>query len=97
MSVTLDDVRHVASLARLSFSPAEMQKLTGELNSILEYMRHLESIDAQGLEPLSHVIELHNVFRKDEPGLSLSAEEALQNAPAATDTFFRVPKVISER
>jgi aspartyl-tRNA(Asn)/glutamyl-tRNA(Gln) amidotransferase subunit C len=49
------------------------------------------------VEPLSHVIELHNVFRADERVPSLPREEALKNAPAATEKFFRVPKVISDR
>lgn len=97
MPVTLDDVRHVASLARLSFSPSELQKLTGELNSILRYMEDLDSADTRSLEPLSHVGELRTPFRPDEPRPGLSAEEALRNAPAAHGGFFRVPKVIADR
>jgi aspartyl-tRNA(Asn)/glutamyl-tRNA(Gln) amidotransferase subunit C len=97
VSVTLDDVRHVASLARLSFSEPEMQRLTVELNSILAYMHHLQAVETENLEPLSHILPLQNVFRQDESRPGLPAGKALENAPAATGMFFRVPKVIGER
>jgi aspartyl-tRNA(Asn)/glutamyl-tRNA(Gln) amidotransferase subunit C len=97
MSVTVKDVEHVAALARLSFTDEEKQKLTGELNAILAYMEQLDSLDTSAVEPLSHVIDLKNVFREDERAASLSREEALKNAPSATEKFFRVPKVIGDR
>jgi aspartyl-tRNA(Asn)/glutamyl-tRNA(Gln) amidotransferase subunit C len=97
MSVTIKDVEHVAALARLSFTDEEKQKLTGELNAILAYMEQLNSLDTSSVEPLSHVIELKNVFRDDVRTESLPREEALKNSPAATEKFFRVPKVIGDR
>jgi len=97
MSVTLKDVEHVAALARLSFSDEEKLKLTGELNAILAYMEQLNTLNTSSVEPLSHVIELKNVFREDVRVESLSREDALKNAPAATEKFFRVPKVIGDR
>lgn len=97
MSVTVKDVEHVASLARLSFSEDEKLKLVEQLNTILEYVDQLNELDTADVEPLSHVIELSNVFRKDELRPSLSREEALQNAPSRTEKFFKVPKVIGER
>ena len=97
MSVTMRDVEYVASLARLSFTEEEKVKLTKELNSILDYMEQLNQLDTSAVEPLSHVIELKNVFRPDEVRPTLPREEALQNAPAKTEKFFKVPKVIGER
>jgi aspartyl-tRNA(Asn)/glutamyl-tRNA(Gln) amidotransferase subunit C len=97
VSVTVKDVEHVASLARLSFSEDEKLKLVEQLNTILEYVDQLNELDTADVEPLSHVIELSNVFRKDELRPSLSREEALQNAPSRTEKFFKVPKVIGER
>ncbi len=97
MSVTLKDVEHVAALARLSFSDEEKMKLTSELNDILTYMEQLNKLDTTNVEPLAHVIELSNVFRADEVRPSVTREEALKNAPAATEKFFKVPKVIGER
>ncbi len=97
MSVTIHDVEHIASLARLSFSQEEKQKLTSELNEILAYMEQLNQIDTTNVEPLSQVIPLSNVFRQDELKPTLTREEALRNAPASTEKFFRVPKVIGDR
>jgi aspartyl-tRNA(Asn)/glutamyl-tRNA(Gln) amidotransferase subunit C len=94
MSVTLTDVEHIAKLARLEFSPDEMEKFTHQMNDILAYIDKLNELDTSNVEPLSHVIELNNVFRDDEVRPSLPAEEALKNAPTRTDTMFKVPKVI---
>jgi aspartyl-tRNA(Asn)/glutamyl-tRNA(Gln) amidotransferase subunit C len=97
MSVTIHDVEHVAALARLSFTEEEKQKLTAQLNEILHYMELLNTLDTSNVQPLSHVIELQNVFRDDVPRPSLPREEALKNAPAHTEEFFKVPKVIGDR
>lgn len=97
MSVTKQDVEHVATLARLSFSGAEKAVLTHQLNEILDYMEQLNTLDTTNVEPLSHVIELDNVFREDIVKPGVSQEEALKNAPAKSRAFFKVPKVIAER
>jgi aspartyl-tRNA(Asn)/glutamyl-tRNA(Gln) amidotransferase subunit C len=94
MAVTIRDVEYVASLARLEFTEKEKEKLTHELNEILKYVEQLNALDTENVEPLSHVIELNNVFRSDSVKPSLAPEEALKNAPAKTDRFFKVPKVI---
>jgi aspartyl-tRNA(Asn)/glutamyl-tRNA(Gln) amidotransferase subunit C len=96
MSVTVHDVEHVAALARLSFSEEEKVKLTAQLNEILRYMEQLNTLDTSNVEPLSHVIELQNVFRPDVLKPSLPREEALKNAPSHTDEYFKVPKVIGD-
>jgi aspartyl-tRNA(Asn)/glutamyl-tRNA(Gln) amidotransferase subunit C len=97
MSVTISDVEHVAMLARLSFTEKEKQKLTEQLNRILEYMDQLNTLDTSAVEPLSHVIELGNVFRDDEVRPSLPRDEVLKNAPSHTEKYFTVPKVIGDR
>ena len=97
MPVTIADVEHVAHLARLSFYDDEKVRLTKELNSILEYMDQLNTLDTSGVEPLEHVIQLQNVFREDVVTPGVTREEALKNAPAHSEEFFKVPKVISER
>jgi aspartyl-tRNA(Asn)/glutamyl-tRNA(Gln) amidotransferase subunit C len=68
-----------------------------DLNTILEYMEQLNELDTSNVEPLSHVIEMTNVFREDVLRPGLTREEALRNAPAKTAKFFKVPKVIGER
>jgi aspartyl-tRNA(Asn)/glutamyl-tRNA(Gln) amidotransferase subunit C len=94
MAVTMKDVEHIAELARLEFTEGEKQKLTHELNEILKYVEKLDELDTSKVEPLSHVIELNNVFRDDVVHPSIPPEEAVKNAPAKKDTFFKVPKVI---
>ncbi len=94
MAVTISDVEYVASLARLEFSTEEKEKLAHELNEILKYVEQLNELNTENVEPLSHVIELNNVFREDVVKRSILPEEALKNAPAKNDKFFKVPKVI---
>ena len=97
MAISIQDVEHVATLAKLSFTGEEMRKLASELNEILHYMEQLNSLDTENVEPLSHVIELGNVFRDDALRPGLDCEEALKNAPAKTGKFFSVPRVIGDR
>lgn len=94
MSVTIKDVEHIAKLAKLEFNEDEKVKFTEQFNEILAYMEKLNKLDTSKVEPLSHVIELQNVFREDEAKPSIPTEEALRNAPAKTEKFFKVPKVI---
>lgn len=97
MSVTINDVEHIAKLANLDFTEAEKKKYTHQLNQILEYMEQLNKLDTSNVEPLSHVIEFSNVFRMDEVNTGVCTEEALKNAPSRTDRFFKVPNVLSEK
>ena len=97
MAITIKDVEHIAKLAKLEFTDAEKEKFTHQMNQILEYMDQLNSLDMSNVEPLSHVIELSNVFRADEVKPGVSTEDALKNAPEKNDQFFKVPKVISEK
>jgi aspartyl-tRNA(Asn)/glutamyl-tRNA(Gln) amidotransferase subunit C len=97
VAVSVKDVEHVASLARLSFSEDEKQRLTTELNSILAYMEQLNGLETGNVQPLEHVVDVPRDVRPDEHVAGLTREEALQNAPARTEQFFRVPKVIGDR
>ncbi len=95
MSVTLNDLDKIAHLARLSLKEEEKEKFLGQVNQILQYMEKLNEIDTNGVEPLSHSMDLINVMRDDEKKESLPQQKALENAPQKNDEFFRVPKVIS--
>lgn len=94
MAVTRDDVKKIAMLARLEFTAEEEERLTGEMNEILNYMDQLNELDTSKIEPLSHVIEMGNVLRDDVVQPSLSPEEALMNAPNRFNNYFTVPKVL---
>lgn len=94
MAISIKDVEHIAKLAKLNFSEEEKAAFTQQFNEILSFMEKLNELDTSNVEPLSHVIELQNVLRQDTVITSLPTEEALKNAPAKTDRFFKVPKVI---
>ena len=94
MSLTIDDVAKVALLARLRVSPDELQVFTGQLNSIMDYVAQLQQLETTGVEPLSHGIEVRNVFRADVRGDALPREAALQNAPQRNQESFLVPAVL---
>ncbi len=95
MSVSVEDVKYIAELARLSFSDEEQERLAGELNAILAYMAKLDELDTSAVEPMTHVLDVNNVFRAEEVEQRITHDEALKNAPDADSDYFRVPKVIS--
>jgi aspartyl-tRNA(Asn)/glutamyl-tRNA(Gln) amidotransferase subunit C len=94
MRLTPEEVEHVALLARLKLTAAERERLTTQLNSILEHFEQLQQIDTNGVPPMSHAVPMSNVLREDEPAHSLAPGEALGNAPDQARDCFRVPRVI---
>ncbi|MGD0398761.1 MAG: Asp-tRNA(Asn)/Glu-tRNA(Gln) amidotransferase subunit GatC [Syntrophobacteraceae bacterium] len=92
--ITGQEVRHVALLARLELSDTEEQRMTGQINSILEYMDKLNELDTKDVPPTTHAIQLQNVFRPDLVQRSLERTESLANAPGTDGVNFVVPKVI---
>jgi aspartyl-tRNA(Asn)/glutamyl-tRNA(Gln) amidotransferase subunit C len=90
MKLSIDEVRHVANLARLGLSEEELEALATQLSIILEYINKLDEIDTSAIPPTAQVGELRDVMREDEVGSSLPQEAALQNAPAREDGYFRV-------
>ena len=94
MKLNRKDVEHVALLSRLDLSETELDKFTGQLDAILEYIDVLNQVDTSAVEPMAHVLEIRNVLRSDEVQPSLPREAALQNAPDAEDGFFKVPKIV---
>lgn len=92
--VTLDEVRHIAGLARLRLTEAEEVEMVGHLEKVLAHCEKLADVDTDGVAPMAHVADLENVIRTDEVTQRISTEEALKNAPDADHHYFRVPKVI---
>jgi aspartyl-tRNA(Asn)/glutamyl-tRNA(Gln) amidotransferase subunit C len=96
--ITRDDVAHLAGLARIQLDPAELDRLGGELQKILESVatvsRALEG--AGDVEPMSHPTPLRNVFREDVVQECLAPEAVLAGAPASEDQRFLVPKILGE-
>jgi aspartyl-tRNA(Asn)/glutamyl-tRNA(Gln) amidotransferase subunit C len=94
--ITSDDVAHVARLARLTLTDAELDIFTGQLASILDHAADVEALDLDDVPPTSHPYPLHNVVRPDEVRLSLDRDEVLAQAPSAEGGMFRVPPVLGE-
>ena len=93
-SLSIDDVKKVAKLARLSLPDDRLATLTSQLESILHYIDKLKQIDTAGVEPMAHALPVKNVLRPDIPEPALPLEQVLQNAPETDGPFFKVPKVI---
>jgi len=91
-----EGVRHIARLARIELREDELGPLARELASIVGYFDKLGELDTEGVEPLVHAVEQHNVLRSDEVADSLGIEAALANAPRQDGAFFCVPRVIAE-
>lgn len=89
-------VRHVAKLARLELSDDEVEKFSGQLSAILEYIEKLNELDTESVEPLAHCLAIHNVFREDQAKESLDVDSALANAPEREGQFFKVPKILDD-
>lgn len=94
MSLTAQDVQWVAHLARLQLTDSELETLTRQLSAIVAYVAQLQQVDTSGVEPMAHALPIHNVFRADEAAPSLSAADALANAPARRGDFYSVPAVL---
>jgi aspartyl-tRNA(Asn)/glutamyl-tRNA(Gln) amidotransferase subunit C len=86
-----DQVLHVARLARLELSEDEIARMSRELSSVLDHIEKISELDLAGVEPTSHVIELENVLRADEPRDSWPRERILEGAPDVAQGGFRVP------
>jgi aspartyl-tRNA(Asn)/glutamyl-tRNA(Gln) amidotransferase subunit C len=86
-----EQVLHVARLARLRLDEHEVERMAGELPVILEHVERINELDLDDVAPTSHVVELENVLRADEPEPCLPRDVALAPAPDPADGAFRVP------
>ncbi|TFJ91323.1 Asp-tRNA(Asn)/Glu-tRNA(Gln) amidotransferase subunit GatC [Lentibacillus salicampi] len=92
--ISKDQVKHVANLARLAITEEEADMFTEQLSSIIDYAEQLNELDTDNVEPTTHVLDLKNVLREDEPKEWISREEALKNAPDKQGGYFRVPSIL---
>ena len=93
-TLSVEDVRHVARLARLALDEERLARFTPQLESILDYVAKISQADVSGVPPMAHALPLANVLREDVVEASLPIEQVLQNAPETDGRFFKVPKVI---
>ena len=91
MAITREDVLHVAALAELELTEAEIERLTEQLNDILAAVGKVSELDLADVPPTSHPLAVVNVFGADEPRPSLPLEDVFANAPEREQDYFRVP------
>src|SRR4030088_864623 len=96
MSLTRDQVRHVAMLARLGLEPGDEEFYAEQLSGILAHIDRLQEVNTDDIPPTAQVVEVANRLREDVPRRCLTQEEVLSNAPVAVDGFFRVPPIQEE-
>jgi len=94
VAITREEVRRVAALARLRLTPEEVERLTGDLDHILEAFARLSALDTRAVEPTAHVEDFGALLRPDAVENPPAGDEALANAPARDGRLFRVPKII---
>ena len=94
MKLTVEQVRHVATLARLSLTPEEEERYATQLSAILDAVAQLQELDVSGVEPTSHATLASSLLREDVARPSLPPEKGLANAPAKVGTSFAVPKIL---
>ncbi|WP_079478671.1 Asp-tRNA(Asn)/Glu-tRNA(Gln) amidotransferase subunit GatC [Halobacillus salinus] len=92
--ISKEEVKHVANLARLAVTEEEADTFTKQLDDIITYAEQLNELDTTGVEPTTHVLDLKNVMRKDEPKKWIEKEDAMKNAPDHQDGQFKVPSVL---
>ena len=88
-----EEVRHVANLARLGLTEAEVEKVSGQLGAIIDSIDQIGELDLSDVPPTANALNLTNVFRPDEPHEELSPETALSPDPDAVDDLFAVPRI----
>lgn len=93
-TISPEQVRHVAKLARLTLSDEEVERFAAQLTAVTDHFAQLSEVDVEGVEPLAHPAATRDVLRKDETRECLSPEDALKNAPQRHQDFFKVPQVL---
>lgn len=96
MTLSLEEVEHIANLARLEITPAEKELYQQQLSAILNYAARLQTLDVSGIPPTASVLPSRSALRPDEPRPGLSLADLLANAPQAEKDQFRVPPVLEQ-
>lgn len=96
VEITRDEVAHLANLARIDLSDAELDHLAPQLSVILESVAAISEVASDDIPPTSHALPLTNVFRDDVVTPGLTAEEALSGAPASEQQRFSVPRILGD-
>lgn len=93
MSLTIEEVQHIANLARMNLTRDELERYRKQLSAILDYFKQLERLDTEDIPPTANISVDQNPLRADQPDAGLSPEELLHNAPEKQDYLFQVPPI----
>lgn len=96
MSITRDEVAHLAMLSRLALTDAELDHFAGQLDQIIGAVARVQEVAAEGIPPMTHAAGVVNVYREDVVAPQLTPEQALAGAPASEQARFRVPRILAE-
>lgn len=96
LPLTPEQVKHIATLARVGLSEGDIQRFSHQLSEILDYFQRLSQVDTEGVPPTAHTLPLRNVMREDEPAPPYSREEILANAPLREGDYFRVRAILED-
>ncbi|MED3824428.1 Asp-tRNA(Asn)/Glu-tRNA(Gln) amidotransferase subunit GatC [Priestia flexa] len=92
--ISVEQVKHVAHLARLAVTDEEAALFTKQLDAIITYAEQLDELDTTNVKPTSHVLDVKNVMREDKPAKGLPVEDVMKNAPDHKDGYIRVPTIL---
>ena len=92
MSITKEQIKHLAHLSRLELNDNELDSMQGDMEKILEFVAKIDELDLTGVEPLTQMSSSVDVMRTDDALNMITKEQALKNAPDANSDYFRVPK-----
>jgi aspartyl-tRNA(Asn)/glutamyl-tRNA(Gln) amidotransferase subunit C len=96
MSITKDEVAHLARLSRLALTDTELDHFAGQLDQIIGAVARVQEVAAEGIPPMTHAVPVVNVYRADVEVPCLTPEQALSGAPAAEQARFKVPRILTE-
>ncbi|MGM7724702.1 Asp-tRNA(Asn)/Glu-tRNA(Gln) amidotransferase subunit GatC [uncultured Metabacillus sp.] len=92
--ISVEQVKHVANLARLAITEEDAKLFTQQLDAIITFAEQLNEVDTENVKPTSHVLDMKNIMREDTPKKGLDNEEVIKNAPDHEDGYIRVPSIL---
>ncbi|MEC1101090.1 Asp-tRNA(Asn)/Glu-tRNA(Gln) amidotransferase subunit GatC [Bacillus paralicheniformis] len=92
--ISIEEVKHVAHLARLAITDEEAAMFTEQLDSIISFAEELNEVDTENVKPTTHVLQMKNIMREDVPDKGLPVEDVVKNASDHKDGYIRVPSIL---
>lgn len=94
MKIGIKDIEYIATLSRIELNDREKEMYVQQIDDILSYIEKLNKLNTENVKPVTHTVDINNIFREDKLETSTPSEAVLLNAPSKMGVFFKVPKVI---